>query len=89
MTTSFGVKVVAGASRDEIGDWLDDTLKVYVRAVRERGRANQAMQKLLAKTLGIPTSLVVIKSGHTSPRKIISIEGMRRDELVAKLRKGD
>ena len=49
----LSLKVVPGSSRDEIVGWLGDSLKVKVKALPEKGRANEAVVALLAERLGI------------------------------------
>lgn len=48
-------------------------LKVRVRAVPEKGAANKALLKLVAKALGVPKSDVSLASGDTSRIKQIRI----------------
>lgn len=48
--------------------------KIYVTAVPEDGKANDAIIKLLAKSLGIAKSSLTILRGHTSRDKIIKIK---------------
>lgn len=65
-------------------------LKARVRAVPENGAANAALQKLLAKALGVPASAVSVVSGGTSRLKTLRISGEPRalaesiDALVAR-----
>lgn len=51
----------------------NDLVKIYVTAVAENDKANQAVIKLLAKTLKIPNSSVSILKGQTSRNKILLI----------------
>jgi uncharacterized protein (TIGR00251 family) len=80
------LKVVPGASRDDIAGWLEDSLKVRVTAPAESGKANKAVKKLLAATLGVPGSAIEIVAGGASPRKIIEIRGLSKDEVMARLK---
>lgn len=50
-------------------------LKARVRAVPENGAANQALQRLVAKALGVPASAVSVVAGDTSRLKTLRIEG--------------
>lgn len=50
-------------------------LSVRVRAVPEKGLANKALEKLLAKTLQIPASTVSVDAGATSRLKQVFING--------------
>ncbi len=50
-------------------------LKARVRAIPEDGEANAALQKLIAKSIGIPSSRISVQSGHTSRLKVLKIEG--------------
>lgn len=51
----------------------DDTLKIRLKAVPEKGKANEELIRFLAKTLGIQKSDVVIVSGGTDTRKLLKI----------------
>jgi len=70
------IKVIPGASQDEISGWLGDRLKVRVRAPAESGKANKAVCRLLANRLGIAPSSVQIVSGGASPLKMVSLDGI-------------
>jgi uncharacterized protein YggU (UPF0235/DUF167 family) len=50
-------------------------LKARVRAVPEKGKANEAAAKLLAKAAGLPASRAKLLSGDTARRKIFLLEG--------------
>jgi len=50
-------------------------LKARVRAVPENGAANQALERLVAKTLGVPASSVTVVAGGTARLKTLRITG--------------
>jgi hypothetical protein len=81
------IKVVPGSSRDGIAGWLGPTLKIRVRAAAERGRANAAVEKLLAKALGVPKECARIVAGQASARKIVEISGLSESEVHDRLSK--
>jgi len=81
----LSLKVVPGASRDGIAGWLEDSLKVRVTAPAESGRANIAVKKLLAATLGVAAADIEIVAGSASPRKVIEISGLSEAEVRARL----
>lgn len=59
-------------------------LKMRIRAVPEKGLANEAMLKLLAKMLGLPASRARLISGDTARRKSVLLEG-EGEELARRL----
>ncbi len=67
------VKVVPGATRDEVVGQLGDALKVRVAAPPEGGKANQAVIRLLAGHFGVDRKLVRIVSGLASARKTVEV----------------
>jgi len=75
------VKVVPKASRDRIVGELDGAMKISVSAAPERGAANAAVCKLVAKSLGIRTQQVTVESGHASPRKTLRISGVSAEAV--------
>ena len=81
----FGVKAVPGASRDGIAGELGGALKVRVSRPAERGKANAAIVKLLAKALGVKRHAVRIVSGKTSPSKTVEVAGITAAEAASHL----
>ena len=59
----------AGARRNEIRGEQDGTLKVCVTQAPEKGKANNAIRRLLADSFRIKLSQIELLSGETSPRK--------------------
>ncbi len=85
MATKLAVKVIPKASRDEVVGWLNGVLKLRVAAPPERGKANAAVVKLLARSLGIARERVHLVSGHTASHKLLMIEGLSEPEILRKL----
>ncbi len=50
-------------------------LKARVRAVPEKGAANTALEKLLARTLGVPATAVSVVAGGTARLKCVRVQG--------------
>ena len=79
------IKAVPGASRDRIVGPLGDALKVQVSAPPEKGKANQAIVALIAKTLGVSARSVSVTRGGTTPRKTIQIAGRTIEDVRTRL----
>lgn len=77
--------VTPGARREEVLGWQGDRLRVKVRARPDKGRANDAVLRLLADTLGLPRSALAIVRGAASRQKVIQVEGLSDDELRTRL----
>jgi uncharacterized protein YggU (UPF0235/DUF167 family) len=61
-------------------------LRLRVRAVAEKGRANAAVLALLAKALGVPKSRVTLLAGATARLKTVAVAGDPA-ELAERLRR--
>ena len=70
-----------GARRSEITGRHGDCWKVRVAAQPERGRANDALEELLARTLGVPRAGVRVVAGHAARTKVVEVEGLEAEEL--------
>lgn len=79
------VRVTPGARESTIGEWKDDILRVKVREPAEKGRANEAVARLLAKSLAVPPTAVTLKRGATSREKLFEIDGLTDDEVRKRL----
>jgi len=74
--TRLRLRVVPGSARAEIVGRHGDAWKIRVTAAPEQGRANDAVQRLLADTLSLPREAVTIVSGHGGRDKIVELTGM-------------
>ncbi len=75
------VKVVPGARSDRIAGVLGDALKVATSAAPEKGKANAAVGRILARTLGLSARSVTLVSGTTNPHKEFLIPGLSPEAL--------
>ncbi|HEX7598215.1 MAG TPA: DUF167 domain-containing protein [Polyangia bacterium] len=62
--------------REGVGPALGDRLKVSVNAPPVEGKANQAVQRVLAEAFGVSRSAVTIVRGDTGKRKTVHIAGL-------------
>jgi uncharacterized protein (TIGR00251 family) len=72
------VRAQPNASKDAVEGLGEEAsgrryLKVRVRAVPEKGKANAAIEGLLAKALGLPKSAVSVEKGETQRIKTVRI----------------
>ncbi len=68
------VKVIPKSPRSEFVEKMaDETLKIRLKAVPERGAANEELQGFLAKACGVAKEQIVLVSGHTSQRKLLRL----------------
>jgi uncharacterized protein YggU (UPF0235/DUF167 family) len=75
------VKVIPGAREDAVVGWRDHLLRIRVRAKPERGKANEAVCRLLADVAGVPASAVSIARGVASRDKVVRVDGLDGDEM--------
>lgn len=81
VTPRGGADRIDGRAVDASGE---AHLKLRVSAVAEKGKANEAVIRLLAKALGLPRSSLSLISGDTGRNKLVLLAG-EPDALVAKL----
>ncbi len=85
------VRLTPKSSTDRIDGWAEDAagrpvLKVRTRAAPVDGRANTALETMIARALGLPPSAVRLHAGASSRIKTLSIEGL--DEAMMRRRLG-
>ncbi|MBB5017460.1 hypothetical protein HNQ59_000724 [Chitinivorax tropicus] len=64
-----------GAKHTEIAGLHGDALKIRLAAPPVDGKANAALLAFLADRFGVPVRQVTLKTGETSRRKVVAIEG--------------
>jgi len=73
-----------GAKKTEFAGLHGDALKIRLAAPPVDGKANEALLKFVADTLKLPKSAVNLKSGQSSRRKVLEVQGASA-EAVARL----
>ena len=77
--------VSPGAARSELVGRHGEGWRARVAAAAERGKANDALCKLLADTLEVPKSSVRVVAGRGARAKIVEVEGLDADEVERRL----
>jgi uncharacterized protein len=79
------VRLKPAASREKIVSVGAHEVGIAVTAAPVEGKANEAMLRLLAKTLGIPKSSVTLRTGASSRIKLVDIAVMTKEEILKRL----
>lgn len=72
-----------GAKKTEFAGLHGDALKIRLAAPPVDGKANEALVKFIAETLGLARSAVYLKSGQTSRRKVLEVTGANQAAIGA------
>jgi uncharacterized protein (TIGR00251 family) len=56
-------------------------LRIRLKAIPEKGKANEALIAFLSEILQVPKSHIQITSGHTSRLKRVAIDGVDEKDL--------
>jgi uncharacterized protein YggU (UPF0235/DUF167 family) len=75
-STRVKLRVSPGAGRAAVVGRYGDAWKVRVTEAPERGRANEAVLRLLAEALAVPRDAVSLVSGHGGREKIVELTGV-------------
>ncbi len=79
---TFEVRVAPRASRSRVIGVQDGVLKVALTAAPIDGAANAALQKLIAKALGVSKSRVGIIRGERARNKVLRVAGIGPDDVA-------
>jgi uncharacterized protein YggU (UPF0235/DUF167 family) len=80
VTPSGGADRIEGCASDVAGRTY---LRVRVRAAAQDGEANAALEKLIAKALGVARSKVKVARGARARMKAIEVEGVSEAAIAA------
>ncbi len=81
----IAVHVTPGAKEDRLLGWEGEVLRLRLRAAAVEGKANSALIKFLAASLGLRQRDVTIEQGRASRRKLVVIDGLTAAETRRRL----
>jgi uncharacterized protein (TIGR00251 family) len=79
----FAVRLTPRAGANQVDGVVEGDLRARVSAPAVEGAANNALVRLLADELGVARRDVRIVAGATGRRKLVVVDGMSRDAIVA------
>lgn len=79
------VRLQPRSKRSEVVGVRDGALLVRVTAPPVDGKANAALCKLLAKTLGVPPTTVAVVRGSSARDKVVRVDGIETSILMHRL----
>ena len=79
---TLSLHIQTGAKKTEFAGVHGDALKVRLHAQPIDGKANQALIDFVAQFLKVPKSCVCLKSGLSSRRKVLAIEGISTEAAL-------
>lgn len=85
----FRIKVQPRSAKNQVCGLQGDAIKLKLTAPPVDGAANEACLRYLADLLGVAVSRLRIVSGQTSKHKLIRVEGLSREQVLAKLKLTD
>ena len=80
------VHLQPGAKRESFAGLYGNSIKIAVNAPPVDGKANAAVTKFIAKSLGLPARQVELVSGQTSREKVFMLTSSELPEIIAKLK---
>lgn len=79
------VRAHPGARKNAFTGYHDGRVKVETTAAPEKGKANQAIAKFLAKSFGVPAAAIHLQTGETAREKTFLVVGATVEALREKL----
>ena len=79
------LQVYPGAGRNEVMGFTEGILRVRIAAPPVKGKANKELVAFLAQLLGVGKGSINIVKGHTSRNKLITIDGLSREDVIRQL----
>ncbi len=74
-TGYYRIRVLPNQAKTEVrGVMADKTIKLAIKAVPEKGKANQELIRFFATELNLPKSQIRISSGLTNRTKVVFVE---------------
>ncbi|MDP6582516.1 MAG: DUF167 domain-containing protein [Vicinamibacterales bacterium] len=79
------VRVIPRSSRTRVAEIREGRLLVRLTAPPVDGAANEALVRVLAKTLEVPRRAVRVVSGERARHKSVLVDGLTAEEFLARL----
>lgn len=79
--TLLSLRVIPGARQESLEYLTDGSWKLKLRARAFEGKANEALCKIIACWVDLPSSQVSIRRGKNSRQKLVQVLGLEPEEV--------
>jgi hypothetical protein len=86
LVARLSVRVQPRSKRESIESIQDGVVRIRVSAPPIDGKANEAVRRLIAKSLNVPRSRVTLVKGSKSRDKVFEISGMYSRDVLDRVR---
>jgi len=84
-SATVSVRVVPRSSKEGVAGFEGGVVRIRLNAPPVEGKANEALVRFLAKTVGVPKSRITLVKGEKGRNKIVRVDGITREALMAAL----
>lgn len=84
-SATVSVRVVPRSTKEGVAGFEGGVVRIRLNAPPVEGQANEALVRFLAKALGIPKSRIALVAGGKGRNKIVRVDGITREALLAGL----
>ena len=84
-SATVSVRVVPRSSNEGVAGFEEGVVRIRLNAPPVEGQANEALIRFLAKALGVPKSRIALVAGEKGRNKILRVDGISREALMAAL----
>ena len=82
----LNVHAKPGSKKEGICEIDDESIEIAVHAQAQNNKANMAIIEYLSDILGVSKSNIQFESGATNRDKLLSVTGIKGEDLLAKLK---
>ncbi len=86
-SSTLSVRVVPRSAKEGVAGFEDGVVRIRLNAPPVEGRANESLVRFLANILGVPKSRITLVAGEKGRRKVVRVDGVTREDLMAALAK--
>lgn len=84
-SATVSVRVVPRSSKEGVAGFEGGVVRIRLNAPPVEGKANEALVRFLSKALGVPKGRIALVAGGKGRNKIIRVDGITREALLAGL----
>ena len=84
-SATVSVRVVPRSSKEGVAGFEGGVVRIRLNAPAVEGKANDALVRFLAKTVGVPRGRITLVTGERGRSKIVRVAGVTSEALMAAL----